>query len=170
MAEAGECGREQPGDLGPEPRRDLGRPGKQEVAGHDRHEVAPAGVHALDAAAPGRFVHYVVVVERGQVHELNRDASEQGVCRDVAALQVGGRDRQRGSQPFPARLDEMARHLVQEPVVTEDGLPQANLEPSEVALANREREGVRAAHQVRHLRPRETRPTSLPPPQRTCAL
>ena len=66
--------------------------GEQEIAGHDRHEVAPAGVHALHAPPAGRLVHDVVVIERREMDELDRDASEEDLGGDVVALQVSGRD------------------------------------------------------------------------------
>ena len=87
---------QQAGDLGAERGGDLGRAGQEEVAGHDGHEVAPAGVHALDVAPHGGLVHDVVVVERGQVDELDGHRPLQVVG--------GGRPRaRRWPTPGPGR-------------------------------------------------------------------
>ena len=61
------------GDVGAERRRERRRLGEEEVAGEDRHDVAPAGVDARDAAAGLGLVDDVVVVERAEVDELDRD-------------------------------------------------------------------------------------------------
>ena len=63
---------------------DGGRAGEQVVAGHDGHQVAEAAVDALDVAPDGRLVDDVVVVERGQVDELDRHAAQQVVLGGVA--------------------------------------------------------------------------------------
>ena len=72
LAEPAEGGGQQPGDLGAQAGGDGRRAGEQVVAGHDGHQVAEAAVHALDVAADRRLVDDVVVVEGGQVDELDR--------------------------------------------------------------------------------------------------
>ena len=57
----------------------------------------------------------------------------------------------------------MARDLVQERVASDHRLPQGQLETSEILLADGEVEGVRAAHQVRHLTPKGQEADSLVP-------
>ena len=116
LAEPGERRREEAGDLGAERRGDLGGAGEEEVAGDDGEQVAPAGVDARDVAPARRLVHHVVVVERGEVHELDRDAAEQRVLAGVATRQGRGSERQRGAQPLAAGLDEVRGDLVEEGV------------------------------------------------------
>ena len=80
---------EQPGDVGAERRRERRRLGEQVVAGEDRDDVRPARVHARHAAPGLGLVDHVVVVERAEVHELDRGAAGDRVVgragRDAAA-------------------------------------------------------------------------------------
>ena len=163
LAEPGERRRQQSRDFGTELRSDLCRAGQQKVARHDCHEVAPAGVDALHAAPAGRLVHDVVVIERGEVDKFDGNRSEQDVRRDIVTLEVRRGDGQRGPEALASRLDEVARHLVQERVLPEHRVAQAQLKPSEILLADREGERVQAAHQVRHLTPKEHRTDSRTP-------
>ena len=80
------------------------------------------------------------------------------------ALQVRGRERERRPEPLAAGLDEVAGHLVQKRVVAGHRIPQAQFELSEILLADREGEGVRAVHQVRHDTPQGKKPTARRPP------
>ncbi len=54
-----------------EPRDDLARAREQQVAGEDRDGVAPDRLGAGHAAAHLRLIHDVVVVERGEVGDLD---------------------------------------------------------------------------------------------------
>ena len=81
LAQAADRRGEEACDLGAEARRDLGSLREQEVAREDRLQVAPARVHALDRATGRRFVDDVVVVQRSQVHELDRRASHDRIVR-----------------------------------------------------------------------------------------
>ena len=64
--------------VGAEVGGDARRAGHQVVAGDDGDQVAVAGVHAVDVAADLGLVHDVVVVERGEVHQLERRRRRAG--------------------------------------------------------------------------------------------
>ena len=68
-------GGQQRGDLDTERRRQLGGTGQQEVTGENRPVVAPDGVHRLHRPSSGGVVHDVVVVERSQMHQFDRNRS-----------------------------------------------------------------------------------------------
>ena len=90
-AQLADGGGEQRGDVGAERRGERRRPGEQEVAGEDRHDVVPAGVHARHAPPGLGLVDDVVVVERPEVHELDRHRAGDRVVAArprLAALQV----------------------------------------------------------------------------------
>ena len=125
---------EQGGDLGAERGGDLGRAGQQEVAGHDGDEVAETGVDALHVAPHEGLVHHVVVVERGQVHELDGHRPLQVVGGGRPAPPRGRRQGQAGPQALPPGRDEVGGDLVQEPVARADGLPELGFQPCEVVL------------------------------------
>ena len=81
-AQLADGGGEQPRDVGAERGGQRRRPGQQEVAGEDGDDVAPAGVDARHAPAGLGLVDHVVVVQRPEVHELDRDgAGDHGVGR-----------------------------------------------------------------------------------------
>ena len=82
---------EQRGDVGAERRRERRRLREQVVAGEDRDDVGPARVHARDAAPGLGLVDHVVVVERAEVHELDRRAAGDGVVGGRAARRRGPR-------------------------------------------------------------------------------
>ena len=84
---------EQPRDVGAERCGERRRLREQEVAREDRDDVRPARVHARHAAPGLGLVDHVVVVERPEVHELDRGRAGDGVGRGrgVAAYgRVGG--------------------------------------------------------------------------------
>ena len=88
LAEPGQRVGQQCGDLGAQAGRDGGRAGQQVVAGHDGHQISETAVDALDVAPDGGLVEHVVVVQRGQVDQLDRHRAQEFV--------LGGR-------PLPAR-------------------------------------------------------------------
>ena len=77
LAQLTEGGGQQGGDLGAQSGGDLGRSGQQEVAGHDGHQVAEPGVDALHVPTDGGLVHHVVVVEGGQMDQLDRHRPQE---------------------------------------------------------------------------------------------
>ena len=139
---------QQAGDLGAERGGDLGRAGQEEVAGHDGDEVAPAGVDALHVAAHQGLVHDVVVVERGQVDELDRHRPLQVVG--------GGRP---GDPPVAAARARPGRRRLPPAairwVVTSsrngspraDGVAELGFEPRQVVVDGRERQQGGGVHQ-----------------------
>ena len=72
-----------------QPCHQLVRAGEEQISGQDRHRVAPHGLGARHPAAFVRVVHHIVVVERGQVGDLDRGGRGDDV-RVVAAAEVGG--------------------------------------------------------------------------------
>ena len=93
-----------PATSAPSEAASVGRAGEQVVAGEDRDDVAPAGVDARDAAPGLGLVDHVVVVERAEVHELDRDRSGDRRRRRRADGSVGGvgrAQRERGRRRLP---------------------------------------------------------------------
>ena len=97
LGRAAQGGGQQAGDLGAERGGDGRRAGQQVVAGHDGHQVAEPAVDALDVAPDGGLVDHVVVVERGQVDELDRDR------RPSRSSSVGRALARAWPRPGPAR-------------------------------------------------------------------
>ncbi len=79
LAQAAQRVGQQFGDVDAEAGGDGGAAGQQVVAGDDGHQVPETAVDALDVAPDGRLVDHVVVVERGQVDQLDRDPAHQVV-------------------------------------------------------------------------------------------
>jgi hypothetical protein len=80
--------------------------GEEDVAGEDGDGVVPAGVDALGAAPHGRLVHDIVVVERGEVHELHRGGGRD----DLVGVPVGelrGQEREEGTESLATGLDQV---------------------------------------------------------------
>ena len=100
-----------PGGLGAEAGRDLRGPGEQVVAGEHGHLVVEAGVGRALAPAQLGLVHDVVVVEAGQVGELDghRRPDQAGLVR-VAGV-AGDQDQGR-AQPLAAGGDQVAGGLL----------------------------------------------------------
>ena len=116
LAELPERRRQQAGDLGAEARRDLGRAAEEVVAGHDGDEIAEPAVHAFDVPAHRRLVDHVVVVEGGEVDELDRDPAQE-IRLAGRALAGGGRgQRQERAQALAAGRDQVGGDVVQEGV------------------------------------------------------
>ena len=95
----GERARLDPHRLRAEVGGDVGGPGEQVVAGEDRDRVAPAGVGRRGTAADRGLVHHVVVVERGQVGQLDhhggqrRRSAARGSPNWAASATSSGRNR-----------------------------------------------------------------------------
>ena len=79
LHEAGERAGLHADGVGAERRDDLRGVREQVVADEDRERVVPAGVGTLGAATHGRLVHDVVVVERGEMGELDGGAGRHDV-------------------------------------------------------------------------------------------
>ena len=126
--------RQQRGDVGAERRGERRRLREQVVAGEDRDDVRPARVHARHAPAGLGLVDHVVVVERPEVHELDRRAAGDGVVGggpgravDRVAPRTG---RSVGRRRLPPACEQVAGGLAQEPVVGGHGVAQAGLDRS----------------------------------------
>ena len=109
--------------LGAEVGQEVRGPGEQEVAGEDRHGVVPAGVGRGRPAAQGRLVHDVVVVERGQVGQLDdHGRGHDSGCRRVAELR--GQQGQQRAEALAAGVHQMARGVGDERVLADHRLAQ----------------------------------------------
>jgi len=109
-------------------------------------------VHRLDGAPRLGLVHDVVVVERTEVHELDRHAAEHDlVARRPGRTRGdgGGGDGETGPDPLAAGLDQVPGDLGEHRVVGLDGLAQLVVDPGEVGEHRRQvqqRVGRRCTH------------------------
>ena len=126
-AQALERTREQTHDLRAEVGRDVGGPREQEVAGEDGDRVVPARVGRGCAAPQRGLVHYVIVVQRGQMRELDDDRARDDAHRLRVAVLRGNQSQQR-TEPLPTGTDQVARRLGDEGVVAHDRLKQRGLD------------------------------------------
>src|SRR5699024_6150378 len=98
--------------LCPEARDDLGGRPKEQVPDQDRGRVVVGDIGAGDATTQLRLIHYVVVVERGQVGQLHPDGSvdHSGPGGDVACVRpyLRGQERQHRPEPFAPSVAEVA--------------------------------------------------------------
>jgi hypothetical protein len=108
VAEDGDRVGEEPADVRPEIGGDLRRPREQVVAGEDRHRVIPALVRGRHAVARVGFVDHVVVVQRRDVRELDRDRplDQPRVGR---VPEVRGEQHEHRTEPLPTGLEQVAR-------------------------------------------------------------
>ncbi len=137
---------EQRGHLGAQAGRD-GRAARQEiVAGHDGHQVPEAAVDALDVAADRRLVDHVVVVEGGQVYELDRDGPHQVVVGGVLVAGRGAGEREQGPEPLAPGRDQVGGHFVQEPVAGDDRCGEQGLQTPQSLLQAGQAEGLGRIH------------------------
>ena len=126
---------QQRGDVGSERRGERGRLREEVVAGEDRHDVRPARVHARNTAARLGLVDHVVVVERAEMHELDRRAAGDRVIgrRCVRAVnRVRGGQAQGRAETLAAGREQVARGLTEESVVGGHGVTQSGFDPLEV--------------------------------------
>jgi hypothetical protein len=146
LAESADRAGQQCGHLGAERRRDLRRAREQEVAGEDGLQVAPLGVDGLDAAARGRFVHDVVVVQRTRLHEFAGDASLDSVVARRTVGDLCGHEGEHRAQALAAGDDEMGGDVVEIRIGRAHRLDERGLDAFDVAGHARERE----ERQLRH--------------------
>ena len=146
LAEAAQRVGQQRGDLGAEAGGDGGAAGQQVVAGDDGHQVAEAAVDALDVAPDGCLVDDVVVVERGQVDELDRHAAHQVVLGGVPAAAGGRGQGQQGPQALAAGGDQVGGDLVEEAVAGDDRGGEQGLQTLQSLLQAGQAEGLGRVH------------------------
>ena len=116
--------------VGPEPGHRGRRAREQQVPREDGDRVAPDLVRRRGAAAQRRGVHDVVVVERGQVRELDDDRGVDHLPpRPVA--QLGREQGQQRAQPLAAGVDQVARRVVRQGVHVGHRVPQTLLDQRE---------------------------------------
>ncbi len=127
-------GGQQLGDLGPESCRDLSRTGEEEVTGHDGHQVAEARVDALDVATDGGLVDHVVVVQRGQMDELDGHGPEEVLSRGRTTTGRGRGQGQGRPQALAPGGQEVGGHLVEKNVPGQDRFDQKGLESLQFVL------------------------------------
>ena len=130
-----------------ERRPDLARAGEEQVAREDRDRVAPDVLGTRHAPAHLRLVHDVVVIQRGEVRDLDGLSGEDHLGR-VALSELSGEQGKRGPHALAAGIEEVAaggiRHLVGEAHLAEQAVfdgRQALLEGvDETALVARREE------------------------------
>ena len=127
-----------PHGLGADAGAQRARPGEEEVPGEDRDVVAPQRVGAVGAAAGGRRVHHVVVVEAGQVGQLDEDR------RLLHALGVDvpegcGQEHEHRADTLAAGVHEVASGPAHHVVGARDGFAQPVLDGAQ-ALDDARRE------------------------------
>ena len=137
---------EQRGHLGAQARRDGGAARQEVVAGHDGHQIPEATVDALHVAPDRRLVDHVVVVQRGQVHELDRDGSHQVVLGGVALSRRGAGEREQRPEPLAAGRDQVGGHFVQEAVARDHRGGEQGLQTPQALLQAGEAQGLGRIH------------------------
>ena len=79
---------------------------EEHVADQDGRGVAVLGVGAGGPAADVGLVHDVVVVQRGEVGQLDAGGRRDDVAVDAGA-ELGGQQREQRPEPLAAGLDEV---------------------------------------------------------------
>jgi hypothetical protein len=99
----------------------------------------PPGIDRRHAPAGLRLVDDIVVIERPDVYEFHgRAAGDDGVRRrSGAACRITRTECERRPEPFPARTEQVAGDVAEEPVVGGDGLAEPGLDAYEVVLKRR---------------------------------
>ena len=110
LDEAGEGLRLDPDGVGPEVGGQLRGLREQEVAGQDRDVVVPAGVGRRGTATQVGLVHHVVVVERGEVGQLD-DAGRGEHALAAGVTGLGGQQHQQRPEPLAAGLHQVPGRL-----------------------------------------------------------
>ena len=135
----------------------LGGLREQEVAGEDRDVVVPAGVGRHRSTAQLGLVHHVVVIERGEVGELD-DARRGDHVVDVGMLAgLGRQQHEQRPEPLAAGLHQVAGGLGHEARPAADVSRQRLLDLGEPILQTRgqplvENRESEARTVARHLR------------------
>src|SRR5262249_44189252 len=113
-----------------------------------RDDVRPPRVHTRDTATRGRFVDHVVVVERAEVHELDRArAGDRVVARRERAVDgVGGAKREHGPQALAARAEQVGGDFTEEAILGAHAVRKASLDPLQVAREGGEADILDEAH------------------------
>ena len=136
---------------------------EQVVTGEDCPVVAPLCVDAGHAASGGGVIHDVVVVERSDVHELDRttatDDFEGG--RRTGGIEGGsGGHGESGTHTLPARLNQVACDIGEEVTVGGNNAQKLLLGPSKILHHGRQ-DRQRMSHLMERVRPSSTdRPSS----------
>jgi hypothetical protein len=112
---------------------DAGGLREQVVTSEDGDLVVPARVGTFAAPAQLRFVHHVVVVERGDVGELDEERSRHDTRR-VRISELGGKQDQLGPKALAAGLEDVPGGGVDDRHLTVDRGPQGCLDLAEPQL------------------------------------
>jgi hypothetical protein len=96
-----------PHRVGAQPRHQPRGGGEQVVAGQDCDVVAPPQVGAGCAPAHLRLVHHVVVVERGQMHQLDHRTGDRHLVGVRIRPQLRRQHREQGPESFAAGLEQV---------------------------------------------------------------
>ena len=113
--------------LGSEVRQDVRRTSKQKVTGENRDRVVPTRVRRRGTTPELRFVHDVIVIERGQVSELHDHRRLDDVVIGRAGTEVRREKRQERTEPLAASIHQMPGRFRNEGVVTDHRAPEVAL-------------------------------------------
>ncbi len=127
--------------FGPEIGQQVRRAREQEVAGQDGDRVAVAGVGRHRAPADIGLVHHVVVVQRGQVGQLDDDrgGNDRRAMRRITEMRRQDADQR--AEPLAAGVDEVPGDGADELVV---GLRPPSRSPASTASRPARTEASRA--------------------------
>ena len=146
LAQAAQRVGQQLGRLDAELGGDGGRAGQQVVAGHDGHQVAEATVHTLDISPDGCLVNDIVVVERGQVDELDGHATQEVVLGGVTLAPGGRGEGQERPQTLATCGDEVGCDIIEETVSGHDRGGEQGLQTLQSLLQAGQAEGLGGVH------------------------
>ena len=134
--------------LRPEVGDDVGGRAEEQVTDEDGGGVAVGGVRAGRPAAHVGLVHDVVVVERGQVGELDPGGRRDDAVVDAVA-QLGRQQREQRPEPLAARGGEVRVRLGQEGVLGVDPLRDERVDGGE-PLGELRAQPLRGTGQLEH--------------------
>ena len=107
--------------------------GEENIAGQDRSIVTPQMLGRGDPATGRRGIHDVVVVQGGQVRQLDRRCSrdDRVIERALGVAQLRADEGQERTHPLTARDRQMTRQLVRQVTRRGDGVKKTTLDDLE---------------------------------------
>ena len=137
---------QQRGNLGAQVGRDGCAAGQQVVTRHDGDQVAESAVDAFDVAAHRGFVDHVVVVERGEVDELDGHRAHEVVLGRVAVASRRRGQRQQGPEALSAGGGQVGGDHVEEGIARDDRIAEQGFQALQSLLHVGQAEGLGRVH------------------------
>ena len=106
---------------------DRRRLSEEKVTGQDGDRVGPPGVGALRTPAQVRFVHHVVVVQRGEMGQLDDKSRGHHCCR-VRIAELRREHDEQWPEPLASCVEQMVRSGVDELAVGHHGRAEGGLD------------------------------------------